>query len=174
MNYLNDLAQTGMDDEGCLKLFLPSVYQTIHRIDQNLPKWTRMLQDGLATCCFAVAVDDCLVRRGPGGRMCGKQRGTSISVPWHDQYDLLSTTINLQENPSVELPLTRGVILKLESGRLIMSSDHREGHAQLAKFWLPGLLDKAAGWILDTRTHTELLDPDRSTGLWADVCIMDR
>jgi hypothetical protein len=166
MHYLNDLALTGMDGENCLRLFYPHRTQTIHCIDRDLPRWARMLQDGPIACCFAVAVDKCLVRSGPGGLMCRNQEKTKVSVTWPNQNNLLSTTINLQEKPTVKLPLTQGVILKLESGRLTMSSGHREGHAQLATF-------SVSWWQPDTDFNTELLNLEGSTGLWVDVCISD-
>jgi hypothetical protein len=61
INYLNDLALTGLNDKGCLKLFWPSLEQTIYRLEHDLPRWMQMLQDGKDTCCFAVAIDTCLV-----------------------------------------------------------------------------------------------------------------
>jgi hypothetical protein len=85
----------------------------------------------------------------------------------------LSTTINLHENPTVKLPLALGGILKLDSGRLFLLSHHREGFARLVSFRLPDILDKVRELRLGPRTHTELLDLSRSTGLSVDVCVVD-
>lgn len=173
MNYLNDLAQTGMDGKDCLKVFWPSLEQTMHRIDHGLPRWTRMLQDEQASCCFAVAVYDCLIYSAARRRLCHNSDGHgNASEPCH--MNLLSTTINLHENPTFKPPLTSGGILKLNSGRLTIVGEDCEGFAQLAAFWLPGAMDKMTELRLGPRTHTELLDPGRSTGLCVDVCIRDR
>lgn len=185
MNYLNDFAQTGMDNKD-LKLIWPSIEQTIQRIDRKLPKWTRMLHDGQATCCFAVAVDDCLVYSGDGHRLCRNsehhRRGRAVQSA---QTDLFSTTINLHEDPAVDLPLAPDDFLRLDSGRLSISGGHRKGCARLAAFWTPGVVesvvDKARELIgapgsqrSGSRIHAELLDLRRSTGLCLDVCIRDR
>ena len=168
MNYFNDLSQTGMDGKH-LKLFWPFLEQTIHRIDRRLPNWTRMLHDEQANCCFAVATNDCLIPLGEhNGDWCGVGRARGPTMV------LLSTTINLHESPTVELPLATGGILKLKSGRLSVFSNHREGLARRVSFWLPDVLDKVTELRLGPRTHTELLDPSRSTGLCVDVCIVDR
>jgi hypothetical protein len=176
MNYFNDLAQTGTDAKHCLKLFWPFSAQTIHRIDRKLPKWTRMLHDGQATCCFAVAVDECLIYSGDSQTLYCKStrppRGGGSGGEFFKE-NLLSTTINLQENPTVRPPLSTGDILKLDPGRLRIISYHREGFAQEARFWLPSAMDKLIELRLGPRTHTELLNPGRSTGLCVDVCIHD-
>lgn len=188
VNYINDLSQTGMDGKD-LRLFWPSTEQTMHRIiriDSKLPNWTEMLREGQATCCFAVAVDDCLVLSGDAHRLCHNsghpRRG--LTSP-RAQKDLFSTTINLHENPTAKLPLAPGGILRLESGRLSISNKFREGRAQSAAFWVPGIIDKVKDKVRGliatpgsqrpgARTHTELLDSRRGTGLWVDVCIVDR
>jgi hypothetical protein len=175
MNYFNDLAQTGMDGKDCLKLFWPFSAQTIHRIDHNLPKWTRMLHDAQFTCCFAVAIDECLVAPGDVRiTSCNSKQLEGGEMVRRPTMELLSTTINLHENPAVGLPLAKGGILKLNSGRLSIFGNHQEGFARWMYFWLPDILDKVTELRLSPRTHTELLDPDRSTGLCVDVCIADR
>jgi hypothetical protein len=169
MPYLEDLALTGIHGND-LKLFCPLLEQTI-LLERDLPKWTRMLEDGRDTCCFAVAVDACLVYSESPYLLCqNSERRMSSS---HPQTNLFSTTINLHENPTVRLPLIPGGILKLKSGRLTITSYRRGGLAQLATFWLPGAMEKMSELRLGPRTHTELLDPSRSTGLCVDVCIMD-
>ena len=161
-----------MDGKDCLKLFWPSLEQTMHRIDHRLPRWTRMLQDEQASCCFAVAAYDCLIYSAARRRLCHNSDGHgNASEPCH--INLLSTTINLHENPTFKPPLTPGGILKLNSGRLTIRSQYRQGFAQSAEFWQPGAMDKMNELLLDPRTHTELLDPGRSTGLCVDVCIRD-
>jgi len=184
MNYLNDFALTGMNDKDtngreCLKLFWPPLEHTIYRLEHDLQTWMRMLRDGQDTCCFAVAVDTCLAWSGQ--YLCPnseRRRSDGIS---HPKTNLFSTTINLQESPTARLPLTPGGILKLKSGRLLISSEYRKGHAQLAAFWLPDVLDKLKELVNASdvhrrgpRTHTELLDSDRSTGRFVAVCIADR
>jgi hypothetical protein len=167
----------------CLKLFWPSPEPSIYRLEhRKLPKWTRMLRDGQHTCCFAVSVVTCLVYSGDSHLTCpNSERPRGGRIPRHPRTNLLSTTINLQENPTAKLPLARGGILKLDSGRLEISSEYRGGHAQLAEFWVPDVLDKANELVnasdahrLGPRTHTELLDSNRATGSFVDVCIVDR
>jgi hypothetical protein len=169
MPYLEDLALTGIHGND-LKLFCPLLEQTI-LLERDLPKWTRMLRDGRDTCCFAVAVDACLVYPEEPHLSCRNSERRMTSS--HPQTNLFSTTINLHGNPTVRLPLIPGGILKLNSGRLTITSYRRDGLAQLAEFWLPGAADKMSELRLGPRTHTELLDPSRSTGLCVDVCIMD-
>jgi hypothetical protein len=143
-----------------------------------------MLRDGQHTCCFAVAVDTCLVYPGDSRPWCPNSerlRGGRTLLPSHPRTNLFSTTINLQENPTAQLPLAPGGILKLTSGRLEISSEYREGRAQLAEFWVPDVLDKMNELVnasdahrIGPRKHTELLDSNRATGSFVDVCIMDR
>jgi hypothetical protein len=186
MNYLIDLGQTGIDECKCLRLLWPTLGRSLLRLDCKLPKWTNMLQDGAATCCFAVAVDDCLEYNGEVSNLCRRSaetRRTSKAVS--SKGPLLSTSISLHENPSISLPLVPAGILTLNAGRLVIMSEYREGRAQLAEFWIPDALDKLNALIngsnLDSRqkrfgprTHTEFLDLTRDTGLSIDVCIMDR
>jgi len=187
MDYLDDLALTGMNDKDahgreCLKLFWPPLEHTIYRHEHDLQNWMRMLRDGQDTCCFAVAVDTCLVYPKPSRNFClNSERRRSDGISRHTKTNLFSTTINLQESPTASLPLTPGGILKLNSGRLSISSEYRKGHAQLAEFWLPDVLDKLNELVNASdvhrrgpRTHTELLDSDRSTGRFVAVCIADR
>jgi len=185
MNYLNDLGQTGVDECKCLRLLWPALGQSLLRLDRKLPKWTTMLQDGTATCCLAVAVNDCLEYNGDVSRLCSHSgpRRKSKAVP--SKGPLFSASISLHENPSVVLPLTPAGILTLNAGRLVIMSEYRTGRAQLAEFSVPDTLDKLSALIngsnLDSRqkrfgprTHTEFLDLTRDTGLSVDVCIMDR
>jgi hypothetical protein len=169
MPYLEDLALTGIHGND-LKLFCPLLEQTI-LLERDLPKWTRMLRDERDTCCFAVAIDACLVYSEEPRISC--QNSESRMTTCHPQTNLLSTTINLHGRPTVRLPLNPGSILKLNSGRLTITSRRREGPTQKAKFWLPDVVDKMSELRIGPRTHTELLDPSRSTGLCVDVCIMD-
>ena len=173
MPYLEDLALTGIHGND-LKLFCPLLEQTI-LLERDLPKWTRMLRDGRDTCCFAVAVDACLVYSEEPHLSCRNSERRYRRMPFsHPQTNLFSTTINLHGNfPTVRLPLIPGGILKLNSGRLTITSYRGVGFTQLATFWLPGTMDKMTELRLGPRTHTELLDPSRSTGLCVDVCIMD-
>jgi hypothetical protein len=184
INYLNDLALTGLNDKGCLKLFWPSFEQTIYRLEHDLPRWMQMLQDGKDTCCFAVAIDTCLVHSEESFLSCqnsGHPRGGASRHIRTTRTNFFSTTINLQENPTAKLPLTPGGILKLNSGRLSIASEYREGCAQWADFWLPNVLNQMNELVvasdahrLGPRTHTELLDSNRATGSFVDVCIVDR
>lgn len=187
MDYLNDLALTGMNGDDmngreCLKLFWPSPEPAIYRLEHDrLPKWTRMLRDGQRTCCFAVAVDTCLVYSADSHLSCPNSKRPRVGrAPRCPRINLFSTTINLQENPTAKLPLAPGGILKLDSGRLEISSEYREGRAQFARFWVPNVLHKMNELLvasdahrLGPRTHTELLDSDRATGSFVDVCITD-
>jgi hypothetical protein len=167
MPYLEDLALTGIHGNE-LKLFCPLLEQTI-LLERDLPKWTRMLRDGRDTCCFAVAIDDCLVYSEEPHLSCQNSERPRRGI----LTNLFATTINLHENPTVHLPLTPGSVLKLNSGRLTITRYPGEVSAQLAKFWLPDAVDKITELRLGPRTHTELLDPSRSTGLSVEVCIMD-
>ncbi|KAM0714385.1 hypothetical protein Q7P37_010172 [Cladosporium fusiforme] len=183
MNYLNDLGQTGMHETKRLRLFWPEGNRTVLRLDPKLPKWANMLEDGGATCCFAVAVDDCLVYRGDVTRACRNsdppQRRKSHLNP--SKGPLFSTRISLYDNPTAKLPLRPPAILKLDSGRLTVVGAYRDGYAQLAEFWLPNSLDEANETVNHSdfgrrgpRVHAEFLDLNMDTGVSVDVCIVDR
>jgi hypothetical protein len=185
MHYLSDLGQTGVNECKCLRLLWPALGRSLLRLDRDLPKWTTMLQDGTATCCFAVAVNDCLEYNGDVSRLCEHSKTRRMSKATPSRGPLFSTSISLHENPSVVLPLAPAGILTLNAGRLVIMSEYREGCAQLAEFSIPDALHKLSALIngssLDSRqkrfgprTHTEFLDLMRDTGLSVNVCIMDR
>lgn len=182
MNYLNDLSQTGVDEKKRLISFWPWSNRMVLQLTTDLPEWTRMLQDGQVACCFAVTVGECLEYSGDVSRHCewsGSRRNKSIAIP--SKGPLLSTIISLYGEPPIRLPLRPAGIMKMDAGCLTIVGEHREGHARLAKFWRPNVLDRT-NELLDASdgerrgalTHAEFLDRARDTGKSVAVCIVDR
>ena len=183
MNYLNDFGQSGVDETKRLRLIWPRSERVMLRLDHRQPRWTGMLQDGQITCCFAVAVYECLVYQGDVARVCEHSEVSQHqrSQKTLSKSPLLSTSFSLCEGPTVTLPLEPLGTMKLDSGRLTLVSEHQDGRAQLAVFWVPDYLDKANEALnasslrrLGPRTHAEFLDASKDTGLSIGVCIMDR
>jgi hypothetical protein len=182
MNYLNDLSQSGLDEEKRLKLFWPWSEHTVLRLKpDDQPKWTNMLQDEQINCCFAVTVDKCLEYSGDVSRYCSFPGTRRKSKAVSSKGPIFSTSISLYRNPTIGLPLEPAGILKMDAGCLTIVGRHRDGRARLAKFWVPNALDKtnellnaSDGERFGARTHAEFLDRGRDTGLSVDVCIMDR
>lgn len=180
MNYLNDLGQTGLDEQKRLRLFWPWSKHTILQLNSDQPNWTKLLEDGQNACCFAVTVNRCLEYDGVVTRFCRWSGSLRDSHAAPSKGPLLLTSISLRDNPTVSLPLRLAGIVKMDAGCLTIAGGHRKRHAQLAIFWTPNaldrtneLLDASDGERLGARTHAEFLDRERDTGLSVDVCIMD-
>lgn len=178
MHYLNDFGQSGVDETKILRLFWPSSERMLLPLDCKQPKWTKMLRDGETTCCFAVALDHCLVYRGEVSRLCTNTTRLEPSRACASNGPLFSTIISLHGSETVGRSVR---VLRTKLGCLNLVGEYQDGYAQLAEFWKPNILDRTnealdSFWSEDLTpiTHAELLDLEKDTGDSLDVCIMDQ
>lgn len=168
--FLNRLGPTGLDHSKRLQLYWPlseGVPDALE-LSEDLPGWTKYLEDSPTSGAFAVISPRCLKVRGRF-TMAGQRVRGRCSHGMGPSAQVFETVINLHVDSTEKLPapLQPGAILKTPQGYLMLEHCTADGHFALFQAKGPAAMVKEMVTCrLDGRkahTHFELLNEQRSS-----------